>query len=187
MRLFKDRASVLTIPNLLSLLRLCMIPVMVWLYIFRKKYILTTLVLFLSALTDIADGYIARHFHMVSDLGKALDPVADKLTQIAMIFCLTSRFPLMLLPLAILVVKEVFSGICSLAVIHKTGRVEGAVWHGKVTTVLLYTTMALHLLWYCIPRIVSAVSIALCSGMMVFSAAGYAIRNFRMLKGRAAA
>lgn len=176
---YKDK--ILTIPNLLSFLRLCMIPLMIWLYVFRENYGLTTLVLMLSALTDVVDGFIARRFHMVSDFGKAFDPVADKLTQIAVMLCLTKRFPLMLLPWSILVVKELFTGIMSLLAIHKTGRVEGAVWHGKVTTAMLYATMAVHLIWFRITETVSHVLIGLCSGMMLLSAIGYGIRNFRML------
>lgn len=177
---YKDK--IVTIPNLLSLLRLCMIPVMVWLYIGKENYGLTTLLLALSALTDMADGYIARHYNMISDFGKAFDPVADKLTQIAMMLCLVTRFPLMLLPWIILVVKEVFTGITSLLAIRKTGAVEGAVWHGKVTTALLYGTMAVHLLWYGIPQIVSFILICLCTVMMLISAVGYGIRNFKMLQ-----
>lgn len=177
---YKDK--LFTVPNLLSLVRLGMIPVMVWLYIGRKDYGLTTLLLLLSALTDMADGFIARRFHMVSDLGKAIDPVADKLTQIAMMFCLMARFPLMVLPWIILVVKEVFTGITSLLAIRKTGTVEGAVWHGKVTTALLYATMAAHLVWYAIPQTVSLVLICLCTAMMTFSAVGYGIRNIQLLR-----
>lgn len=179
---YKDK--IITIPNLLSLLRLCMIPVMVWLYIGKENYGLTTLLLALSALTDMADGYIARHYNMISDFGKAFDPVADKLTQIAMMLCLVTRFPLMLLPWIILVVKEVFTGIMSLLAIRKTGAVEGAVWHGKVTTALLYGTMAVHLLWYGIPQIVSLILISLCTMMMLISAVGYGIRNFKMLQAK---
>ena len=75
------RKQLFTIPNLLSLLRLCMIPLIIWLYCTQKNYALTAVVLVLSGLTDMVDGYIARRFNMVTDLGKALDPVADKLTQ----------------------------------------------------------------------------------------------------------
>lgn len=182
---FKYKDKILTVPNLLSFLRLCMIPLMVWLYVLKENYGMTTLVLLLSGLTDVVDGLIARRYGMVSDFGKALDPVADKLTQIALMYCLVNRFPLMLLPLGILVVKEVFTGITSLLAIRKTGRVEGAVWHGKVTTVLLYATMAVHLLWFNIPGTVSLILIGVCSGMMLLSAVGYAMRNFKMLTAKA--
>ena len=65
---------ILTIPNLLSFFRLCLIPVFAWLYCVQKEYIWTGIVLVISGLTDTADGLIARHFHMTSDLGKVLDP-----------------------------------------------------------------------------------------------------------------
>ena len=84
-RLFK-RDQILTIPNLLSVIRLLMIPVIVWLYCEKQDYIAAAAMIVLSGLTDIADGIIARKFNLVSDLGKILDPVADKLTQAALIF-----------------------------------------------------------------------------------------------------
>lgn len=180
----KDK--ILTIPNLLSFFRLCLIPVLVWLYIGKENYVLTMLVLLLSGITDMADGIIARKCNMVSDFGKAFDPVADKLTQVAMLLCLVTRFPWMLLPLVLLVIKELFTGITSLMAIRKTGKVDGAVWHGKITTALLYATMGIHLIWFHIPPIVSGFLIGLSTGMMVLSAVGYAMRNFKKLMGRKA-
>ena len=70
----KKRNQILTIPNLLSLLRLFMVPLLLWLYLEKQQYGWTIVVLILSAATDIADGLIARKFNMVSDLGKMLDP-----------------------------------------------------------------------------------------------------------------
>lgn len=74
--------KIFTIPNLLSAFRLLLIPVFVWAYCIKKAYLLTAGVLLLSGLTDMADGFIARRFHMISDLGKMLDPIADKLSLI---------------------------------------------------------------------------------------------------------
>ena len=91
----KSENKILTVPNLLSLFRLLLIPVIVWLYWFQKDYFPAGALLILSGLTDLADGYIARHFNAVSNVGKILDPIADKLTQAAMLFCLVTRFPLM--------------------------------------------------------------------------------------------
>ena len=95
----KTENKILTIPNLLSLFRLILIPVIIWLYWFRKDYFPAGVLLIISGLTDLADGYIARHFNAVSNVGKILDPIADKLTQAAMLFCLVTRFPLMRRPL----------------------------------------------------------------------------------------
>ena len=175
------RKQLFTIPNLLSLLRLCMIPLIIWLYCIQKNYALTAVVLVLSGLTDMVDGYIARRFNMVTDLGKALDPVADKLTQASVMFCLLSRFRMMLVPLLLLIFKEVCNGVMSLVVIKKTGKVCGADWHGKVCTWLLYAMMFVHIVWFDISREWTTALIGICVIMMTLSFALYMVRNYKML------
>ena len=137
-----------------------------------------------AGITDIVDGIIARKCHMVSDFGKAFDPVADKLTQIAMLFCLVSRFKWMLLPLCVMVIKEVTAGILGLLVIRKTGKVDGAVWHGKATTVSLYSMMIIHLVWYNIPGVISGILIGACTALALLSAFMYSRENVRILLGK---
>ena len=176
--------KIITIPNILSLFRLLLIPVIMWLYIVKEDPVLTTVILALSGITDIVDGIIARKCHMVSDFGKAFDPVADKLTQIAMLFCLVSRFKWMLLPLCVMVIKEVTAGILGLLVIRKTGNVDGAVWHGKATTVSLYSMMIIHLIWYNIPGVISGILIGACTALALLSAFMYSRENVRILLGK---
>ena len=65
-----------TIPNLLSVFRILLIPLMVTLY-WKGRTVAAVIVFGVSALSDIADGQIARRFNMVTDLGKMLDPLAD--------------------------------------------------------------------------------------------------------------
>ena len=178
----KVKSQIFTIPNILSVVRLCMIPIIVWLYCVKKEYIMTTVVLTLSGLTDVVDGFIARRFNMISEVGKALDPIADKLTQIATLICLVTRFPLMLVPLILLVVKEVAAGIKGLIVIKKTKEVHGAVWHGKLTTVCIYALMALHLLWADIPSAASLITIGVCTGIMLMSCILYSMKNIGLIK-----
>ena len=86
---------------------------------------------------------------MGSDLGKALDPIADKLTQIVMLACLLTRFGNLLFPCVLLIVKEIVTGCMGIAVIRRTGKVLAAEWHGKLTTFLLYTLMIAHVVFYC--------------------------------------
>ena len=176
--------KIITIPNILSLFRLLLIPVIMWLYIVKEDPVLTTVILALSGITDIVDGIIARKCHMVSDFGKAFDPVADKLTQIAMLFCLVSRFKWMLLPLCVMVIKEITAGILGLLVIRKTGKVAGAVWHGKATTVSLYSMMIVHLMWFNIPGIVSGILVGACTALALLSAFMYSRENVRILLGK---
>ena len=177
-----NKRRVFTIPNLLSLLRLLMVPLFVWTYTIRQDGALTALVLAISGLTDILDGQIARRYNMVSDVGKILDPIADKITQGAMLICLLTRFPAMWIPLILLIVKEAFVGITSLMVMRETGRVEGAEIHGKVTTCFLYGLMLVHLLWHSIPNGLSIALIVMTTLVMLMSFWLYGMRNIAMLK-----
>lgn len=174
--------KIITIPNMLSFFRLCLIPVIVWLYCFQKNYLWTSLALVLSGITDVVDGMIARHFDMVSDFGKIFDPIADKLTQFATLLCLLSRFHHMLIPAAFMVVKEIFAGVTGLLAIRKSGSVEGANWHGKATTVCLYAMMLIHLIWHQIPLNVSYLSVGFCTALMLLSAVLYSIRNLNTMR-----
>ena len=127
--------------------------------------------------------YIARRFHRISNLGKILDPVADKLTQAAMLICLFTRFPHVLLLIVIMAGKELYMVVSGCLVIRKTGKVHGADWHGKIVTFLLYGTAAVHIIWFHITPMVSDLLIGLCAIMMVISVALYIIQNTRTLKG----
>ena len=87
----KCQKEIWTIPNILSMFRIALIPVLVWMYVVVQDDFMTLCLLSLSGITDIVDGIIARKFQMISDFGKVLDPVADKLTQTAMLVCLGSN------------------------------------------------------------------------------------------------
>ena len=175
------KKQVLTIPNILSFFRLSLIPVIVWLYVFEQSPRWTTVVILLSGITDVADGFIARKFNMVSDFGKMLDPIADKLTQIAILFCLVTRFPLITLPIIIMPVKEIGSFILRLIIYKKTARVDSADWHGKLNTLLLYAIMILHVIWPDIPTDISAICILATTSMMIFSCVLYTVSGARIL------
>lgn len=179
----RTQKRIVTIPNLLSLFRLFLIPLLIWLYCVKQKSLWTGGILLLSGITDVVDGYIARRYHMTSDVGKILDPIADKATQAAMLYCLLSRFPLMLAPLVLLLMKDIFVGATAFMVIQKRGIVFGAKWHGKVATCLLYTMMFVHIVWDGIPVGVSNFSIILCFIMMVISLVLYGARNVNALLG----
>ncbi len=175
------KGKILTIPNLLSFIRICLIPVIVWSYCIREDSVLTLLILLLSGITDVADGMIARKLNMISDFGKAFDPVADKLTQIAMLFCMVTRFQYMIIPLGILVVKELIATVTGILVIRKTHHVISAVWHGKATTVLVHIMLMVHLLWLDIPVALSVGLVCICTGMMLISAVLYSVSNMKLL------
>ena len=168
---------IVTIPNLLSLFRLLLIPCMLYCYLQLHQPLWTMGLLVLSGLTDVIDGRIARRFRMISNLGKILDPIADKLTQVAMIACLVWLHPQLILVLSVQVVRELTLGITGLVVMKRTRLVSGADWHGKACTVLLYLSV---LLLFLMPGLASwAVWLlsGLCTGAIVLSFVLY-MRSF---------
>lgn len=177
----KYKNKIFTIPNVLSMIRLCLIPVIVWLYLGKKNYLLTGIFVVISGLTDIVDGTIARKFNMISDVGKVLDPIADKSTQLVVMFLLALDHPIMLLPIILTFIKEAFMAISGYLVVKRCNIVLGANWHGKAATVLLTATMALHLVWHAIKPIVSNILVVLCSVMILLSLVLYAKRNLGYL------
>ncbi|HBL40368.1 MAG TPA: phosphatidylglycerophosphate synthase, partial [Ruminococcaceae bacterium] len=82
------RNSIITVPNILSFLRIALVPILVILYIVAEEYRISAALIILSGATDVLDGWIARKFNCISDFGKFIDPVADKLTQCAVVLCL---------------------------------------------------------------------------------------------------
>ena len=177
----KYKNKIFTIPNILSMVRLCLIPVILWLYLGKQDYLLTGIVVVISGLTDVVDGTIARKFNMISDVGKVLDPIADKATQIVVMILLALNYPIMLLPIILTFTKEAFMAISGYLVVKRCNIVLGANWHGKAATVMLTATMALHLVWHDINSVVSTILVVLCSALILLSLVLYAKRNIGYL------
>lgn len=173
-----------TIPNLLGYLRLLMIPAFVYTYLTAedaKEYYLAVAVMGLSGLTDLLDGLLARKLHQVTELGKLLDPVADKLTQCALAFCLASRFPMIWIMAGILVVKESFMAVMGLLILRHNGRkLDGAKWFGKVSTAFLYGAVFLLLLMPKMNGTLANALILLSCGLLLLSLGCY-IPEYRRL------
>lgn len=179
---YKDK--IITIPNLMSMARICIIPVIAWLYLGPRNYLWSAILIIISGITDVLDGMIARKFNMKSDVGKVLDPFADKATQLTMILLLMTKFPLLILPFAISLIKEIFMALTGYMVIKKCNVVMGADWHGKVATVVVSATIFLHFLWFNITPLVSNIFAILSTAAVTLSLVLYAIRNFGYLMGK---
>ncbi len=135
------------IPNTLSLVRMALVPVFSVLYLLHWD-MWAFAVLVVSGVTDFVDGFIARRFNQITDCGKLLDPLSDKLTQIAVVICLTTRYT-ELLPLTVLCfAKELCQAVGGILLLRKNVQAQGAKWFGKVSTVLFYTVMLVIVLWY---------------------------------------
>lgn len=169
----RNKDEILTIPNGLSFLRLLLIPLIVWLYCGEKEYGVTTVVIAVSSLTDIIDGKIARKFNMVSDVGKVLDPIADKLTQAALVICLLSRYPWMGALLILFIIKESLMLLWGYLALRYTHTVNSAKWYGKLSTAALYAVMMILILFMDIPELGAKILTALCGTVMVLSLVMY--------------
>ena len=140
-----SRKDILTVPNILGYFRIILIPFFMYTYMTAesvKDYYVSAALVGVSSFTDYCDGFIARKYNMVTELGKLIDPIADKLTQGALIVCFIMKYEYMRYLLAIYVVKESFMVGAGLAMLKHNGKkLNGAKWFGKVSTALIYLVM----------------------------------------------
>ena len=156
------QTRIITIPNVLTLIRLLLIPLFIWLYCACKEHIWSAVVVVTSGLTDMLDGFIARKCHMESNLGRILDPVADKLAQAAMCFAMIYRYPIMLWVLVFFAVKELIMAALGWFYMRRTGVVNSARWYGKASSIVQYATMLALILNPAISEYSAHVLISLC-------------------------
>ena len=169
------REEAFSIPNLLSYFRLLLIPVFIVLYV-HEEFTAALITLAVSGLSDI-------RYNMVTDLGKVLDPVADKLTQCAMMLCVAMRYPAMWWLLGLHVVKEIIMLVMGWYVLKKTDTVNSAIWVGKLCTGVIYAVMMLHVILPYLPQAVSIGCTVVCAGLIVLSLIVYTARYIKLLGG----
>lgn len=169
------------IPNILSLVRIVLLPIFVVLF-FNNMLQWAVATLLLSGLTDLLDGVIARRCNQITEIGKLLDPIADKLTQITVMLCLVMCYSA-LIPLAVIcLTKEVLQAIGGWILLSKNSTIRGSKWFGKISTFLFYAVMLLIVLWADMPPIVLTVLILLVAVTMLFSFFKYLMLYFKLRK-----
>ena len=170
------KKEIFSIPNLMSCARLVLIPVFCWLYLTaetREEYLWASAVVLISSLTDALDGWVARKFHMITDIGKVLDPVADKLTHAALAVCLAVKHPLMWALLVLMVIKEGYMGIMGLKFLKKGKMLDGAMWFGKVCTAVMFVGLFVLFLFPMMPTACVNAMILVMMAVMVFTLCKY--------------
>lgn len=143
-KIFK-KDEMLTLPNILSFFRIILLPVIALMY-FKQNYTTAIILLIVSGITDILDGYIARKFNLVSDFGKILDPIADKLTQWTLLICLSAVYKVIIPVVIIFTVKEIFMALLGYIILKRKNLVNSSKWYGKLNTVIIYSTIFLLIL-----------------------------------------
>ena len=124
------------IPNILTVIRFIFIPSIV-VSIIYDNYLLALILFTLSSLTDVLDGKIARKYNAISDFGKLMDPLADKLTQLSVLLTLSIKNIIPIWIVVILVLKETVM-IAGASFLYGKSLVVYSKWYGKLTTVLIY-------------------------------------------------
>lgn len=186
-RLINSRKDLFTIPNLMGYFRIILIPIFMAVYIGADSmadYIAAAVILGISGLTDCFDGKVARHFNMITEWGKVLDPVADKLTQAAVFISLSFRYPTMRYLVILFVVKEMFMGVMGAVMLKKGSMMDGARWYGKLCTAVLYGAMFMLLLVVDLSYFAAGLIISICIIMNVFSFACYIVYYVRVLMNK---
>ena len=172
------KKEIFTIPNILSLVRIVLIPVYIAIY-FKGQYYLAAGILAVSCLTDLIDGKIARHFNMISTLGKILDPVADKATQFSLIICLMFKHSVLLSLVVLFVIKEGFQLIAGGINLRRGIMLKGALISGKVCTTILFVSLIFMVMIPDLPPIVIHSITAIDMVAMLISLAHYLFTYFK--------
>lgn len=176
------------IPNILSVFRILLIPFFVVLYIsansqHQQYYFYAASILVLSGLTDLLDGIIARKYNQITNLGKILDPLADKLTQLTVVICVAIKLGSKILAAALMifVIKEILMLIGGFIILRKKTTIQGSKWYGKIATAVFYVVMAAIAMFEKIPLWGALAMILVAAAFMLFAFFNYIREFFRII------
>lgn len=166
------RKQMLSIPNLMGYFRIILIPIILWKYLTADSiadYQMAAVIMGISGITDFLDGFVARKFNMITQIGKIIDPVADKLTQLAIVSALSVRFHWFIAVVCILIVKEGFMAVMGYILMKRGKMLNGAQWFGKVATAFLYVVMFALILITDIKPTIANTLIVICAILLMIS------------------
>lgn len=133
------------IPNILTVLRFFLIPFTIY-YLTQDEYIAAIIVLTISGLTDVLDGAIARKFNLITNFGKLIDPLADKITQLSILGTLVVKNIIPLWILVVVLIKEA-AMVAGASFLYGKELVVSSKWYGKASTVLFYLAIVLSMIF----------------------------------------
>lgn len=183
----KDETNFFSIPNCLCYFRILLIPVFLLVYFYanwQHHYLIAALILVLSGFSDFLDGFIARKYNMVTDFGKLIDPIADKLTQFTIAITLLFNYPLAWILLIIIVLKDGMLGLVGLYLYDYGLRIKGASWWGKVATAYFYFVVIILIGFHIPDTLMSQIMIFSSSALMLLSFVLYAKELRQMIKDK---
>ena len=155
-----------------------MIPVFVLFFYLKFPFhnVVAAAIFALAALTDALDGHIARSRGLVTNLGKFLDPIADKATQFTLIICLLIRRqnPVLLFLTILFVIKELFQLIAGFLILRKGLMLKGALIAGKISTAVLFISLIVLVLIPDISKTAEYIITGLDIAVLLYSFVSYA-------------
>ena len=181
----KNKKVLFNIPNCLCFFRILLIPLFLYVYFvadFKNRYLVAVFVLVISGISDFLDGFIARKFNMVTDFGKFIDPVADKLTQFVVAITLLFSYPLAWVLLIVIILKDLMLAIVGLYLYDYGLKITGASWWGKIATAYFYVIVIVLIGLHIPNTVISFVLIITGSVLMLLSFILYAKELRYMVK-----
>ena len=134
----------MSIPNILSIFRLVLIPFFTYYIVVKDNFLVAGILLVISGITDYFDGYIARKFNMKTNLGKILDPLADKFTQLTAVICLAIKgYAVMWFLAVFLFLKDLSLLIGGIMLYQKKDGMVPSNIFGKFATLVFYVAVVL--------------------------------------------
>ncbi len=173
----------MNLPNALSLLRLCLVPVFAWVYFLPQPdaHLWAALVYAAAFATDVADGYIARRFSLITKLGRILDPLADKLMTFTVITCIAADGILPFWAVAVFFCKEAAMGLGGLYLYRQIRDMPPSNWLGKSSTGVFFVVLALLVL-FPVPRPWAVGLITLALALAIAALLRYAAQCFQLVR-----
>lgn len=175
----------LTIPNLISFVRILLIIPFVY-FFFIDNYFMAFAMILVSGISDMLDGWIARKFNQVSDLGKILDPIADKLTLVTVVICVGILIPQIIPIVVLLVSKDLLMLAGGYYLIRKKITPPAAKWYGKAATIVFYISIILIVFGKAIfnmeSPIFTAVLLVITTAAMIFALVKYFLIFLSLIK-----
>ncbi len=179
-----SKKELLSIPNIICYFRILLVPIFMYVYLTAETegdYLLSAGVLTLSGFSDFLDGYIARKYNLITEWGKLIDPLADKLTQVVCAALLVYTYPAYWIVLIIIVVKDVMLAVAGYYIFKKTGRkMDGAQLPGKIATAVFFL-VSIGLIAFHIPGTLTSRVLIIITSFLMFTAMVYYAKDLYQL------
>ena len=134
------------IPNILSIIRIILVFVFGFVFFALNEPLWAIIIFLVAGATDVVDGYLARKFNWITNLGKILDPLADKLMQCTVLVCLAIKNYIPWWLVIPYFAKEVTTLIVGFVVIRRRSVVIVSKWYGKAAVCFFYLTMVVSVI-----------------------------------------